>query len=173
MTDYFPPMLPLDGELESKAILKKLISAHRYLAELKGVVATIPNEAILISTLSLQEAKDSSEIENIITTHDELFKAELFADIVKNSAAKEVGLYAHALQTGFGLVSETGLVTNNHIIKIQGELEQNSAGFRKLPGTALKNERTGEVVYTPPQNITDIQALMKNLGQPIMNISEV
>ncbi len=119
MTTYFPATLPLEGLVESKKILKKLISAHRYLAELKGVVATIPNEAILINTLSLQEAKDSSEIENIITTHDELFKAELFADMVKSTAAKEVSLYVSALRTGFELVEKTGLITNNHIITIQ------------------------------------------------------
>ncbi len=165
MVDYFPPNLPLEGGIETTAILKKLISAHRYLAELKGVVATIPNEAILISTLSLQEAKDSSEIENIITTHDELFKAELFADIIKKSAAKEVSQYAAALRTGFFLVSDTGLITNNHIITIQAELEQNTAGYRKLPGTALVNEKTGEIVYTPPQRGEDIQVLMNNLEE--------
>ncbi len=163
MTDYFPPMLPLEGDYESKEVLRKLVSAHRYLAELKGVVDTIPNKEILLNTLSLQEAKDSSEIENIITTHDELFKAELFANIAKKSAAKEVNHYVSALHTGFELVSETGLVTNNHIIKIQGELEQNSAGFRKIPGTTLKNDLTGKVVYTPPQDADDIQALMENL----------
>ncbi len=163
MSNYLPPTLPLTGELESSAVLKKLISAHRYLAELKGVVSTIPNEEILISTLSLQEAKDSSEIENIITTHDELFKAEIFGNIIRSSAAKEVSQYASALRKGFKLVKDTGLLTNNHILTIQGELEKNAAGFRKLPGTALKNERTGEVVFTPPQDAGDIQKLMKNL----------
>jgi len=167
MADYFPPNLPPQGEIETTAILKKLISAHRYLAELKGVVATIPNEAILISTLCLQEAKDSSEIENIITTHDEPYKAELFADIIKESAAKEVSQYAAALRIGFGLVADTGLITNNHIITIQAELEQNSAGYRKLPGTALINENTGQTVYTPPQAHEDIQALMNNLEKYI------
>ena len=167
MTTYVPPTLPLEGLLESKTILKKLISAHRYLAELKGVVATIPNEEILINTLSLQEAKDSSEIENIITTHDELFKAELFTDMIKSTAAKEVSLYVSALRTGFELVEKTGLITNNHIITIQEELEQNKAGFRTLPGTDLKNQQTGEVVYTPPQSTKDIHLLMKNLEQYI------
>lgn len=169
MADYRVPALPLDGDFESKAILKRLVSAHRYLAELKGVVATIPNESILISTLSLQEAKDSSEIENIIATHDELFKAALFEDVLKDSAAKEVGQYASALREGYRRVSQTGLLTNNHIIAIQNELEQNSAGFRKLPGTTLKNETTGEVIYTPPQGFETIQSLMENLEQYINN----
>ena len=163
MLDYFPPTLPLDGDHESKTILRKLVSAHRYLAELKGIVATIPNQRILINTLSLQEAKDSSEIENIITTHDELFKAELFAGMVKSSAIKEVSQYVAALHTGFELVAKTGLITNNHIITIQGVLEKNTAGYRQLPGTTLKNDITGEIVYTPPQKAEDIQRLMENL----------
>src|SRR5690348_12166028 len=99
----FLPPANLD---ESKAMLRKLVSAHRYLAELKGVAATIPNQAILINTLALQEAKDSSAIENIITTHDELFKAELFADLLDTPAAKEVNHYAEALKRGFELVKQ-------------------------------------------------------------------
>ena len=80
-------LLPPDAELETRAVLKALAPAHRYLAELKGLAATIPNEHILINTLALQEAKDSSEIENIITTHDELYKADLFAEYLNNPAA--------------------------------------------------------------------------------------
>ncbi|MFT4924813.1 MAG: Fic family protein [Phenylobacterium sp.] len=83
--------LPNIEELESRQVLKKTANAHRYLAELKGVAASIPNEIILINTLTLQEAKHSSEIENIITTHDELFKTQLLSETVKNPAAKEVG----------------------------------------------------------------------------------
>lgn len=167
MTDYFPPFLPFKKEIETTAIFKKLISAHRYLAELKGVVETIPNESILIGALALQEAKDSSEIENIITTHDEIFKAQLFTDIVSDPAAKEVSQYASALNIGFDLVSDTGFLTNNHIIQIQSELEKNNAGFRKLPGTTLMNENTGEVIFTPPQDPEDIQKLMANLEKYI------
>lgn len=173
MTDeYMPPMLPLTEDIQTTDIYKKLISAHKYLAELKGVVETIPNEAILINTLTIQEAKDSSEIESIITTHDELYKAELFTDILKNSAAKEVVQYTEALHTGVSLVAKTGLVTTNHILKIQSVIEHNSAGFRKLPGTNLRNEKTKDVVYTPPQNIADINRLMVNLEQ-YMNSDEM
>lgn len=98
-----PPTLPLEqlARFETRAVLKKTAEAHRYLAELKGVAATIPNEAILINTLTLQEAKDSSEIENIVTTHDELYKANLFAEAISNPAAKEVQDYAFALKEGF------------------------------------------------------------------------
>lgn len=155
--------LPLNKNIETLNIAKKLISAHRALAELKGMVATIPNEAILLSTLPLQEAKDSSEIENIITTHDELFKANIFTDVLSGSAAKEVSRYAQALATGFQLVTDTGLLTNKTIIQIQAELDQNEAGFRTLPGTKLLNDRTGEVVYTPPQDHSQVLSLMDNL----------
>jgi len=94
-------LLPPKKLDESKAILKKLNSAHRYLAELKGVAVTMPNQSILINTLALQEAKDSSAIENIITTHDELYKAQLFDELFKTASAKEVSNYAEALKHGF------------------------------------------------------------------------
>ena len=152
---------------ETRAVLKKTALAHRYLAELKGVSATIPNEAILINTLTLQEAKHSSAIENIITTHDELFKAELYSEATLNPATKEVQDYAIALRTGFALVRNTKLIRLADILEIQQTLERNKAGFRKLPGTELKNAQTGEVVYTPPQHPDDIVHLMDNLVQYI------
>ena len=155
--------LPFEQDIESKLILKKLASAHRALAELKGIVSSIPNENILINTLGLQEAKDSSAIENIITTHDDIFKAELNLDGFKSLNAKEVQNYISALKKGFGLISKNKILTNNDIIEIQSELEKNSAGFRKVPGTALKNATTGEIVYTPPQDYNTILELMINL----------
>ncbi len=158
-------LLPPDVELESKVVLKKAASAHRYLAELKGLVASIPNENILIHTLSLQEAKDSSEIENIITTHDELYKAELFSGVIGNPAAKEVSRYSSALKYGFACVHQEKLLTINHILEIHKELEQNDAGIRRLPGTSLKNDKTGEIIYMPPQNYGDIVHLLNNLEQ--------
>ncbi len=158
-------MLPFTGELETKPVLKKLAKAHRALAELKGVAALIPNEAILINTLSLQEAKDSSAIENIITTQDDLYQSDAAKNKFKTLGAKEVHHYATALRTGFTLVQKTGLLTNAMILEMQAILEENSAGFRKVPGTALKNEQTGEVVYTPPQDANEIVRLMSNLEQ--------
>jgi len=157
--------LPFDKDIETKRILKKVASAHRALAELKGVVSTIPNENILINTLGLQEAKDSSAIENIITTQDDIYKAELNLDGFKSLNAKEVQNYISALKKGFSLIKNKRILTNNDIIEIQSELEKNNAGFRKVPGTALKNAITGEVVYTPPQNYETILDLMKNLEQ--------
>jgi len=158
-------LLPPSVELESKAVLKKTASAHRYLAELKGLVASIPNENILINTLSLQEAKDSSEIENIITTHDELYKAGLFSAFMGNPAAKEVNRYATALKHGFSYVQKEKLLTMNHILEIHKELEQNDSGVRTLPGTALRNDQTGKIIYMPPQNHDNIIQLLNNLEQ--------
>ena len=159
------PLLPLPIDLESKAILKKLAKAHQALAELKGVAASIPNQAILINTLALQEAKDSSAIENIITTHDDLYRSDSIARNFVSTAAKEVHNYSAALRNGFEQVKRSGLLTNNDILEIHSGIEENRAGFRKLPGTELKNEQTGEIVYTPPQHPEEILALMANLEQ--------
>jgi len=159
--------LPNIETWETRAVLKKTALAHRYLAELKGISATIPNEAILINTLTLQEAKHSSEIENIITTHDELFKAELFSEVALNPATKEVQDYAIALRTGFSLVRNSKLLRLADILEIQETLERNKAGLRKLPGTELKNAQTGEMIYTPPQHPQDVIKLMDNLVQYI------
>jgi Fic family protein len=155
--------LPLQMDLESKAVLKSLPTAHAALAELKGIASTIPNQSILINTLGLQEAKDSSAIENIITTHDDLFKSGLNVDSLKSLNAKEVQNYISALKKGFELVKKHGIISSNTIIEIQNELEKNNAGFRKLPGTSLKNSLTGETIYTPPQDVNEINRLMSNL----------
>lgn len=144
-----PSLETLDAaRFDTPAILKRLASASRALAELKGVAASIPNQGILINALGLQEAKDSSEIENIVTTHDELFKDDVLPESFANPAAKEVLRYRQALHLGYRLVRDTGMVTANHLIEIQAELERNAAGFRKLPGTALKSSN-GDTVYTP------------------------
>ncbi len=155
--------LPLSFDLETKKVLRALPAAHAALAELKGIASTIPNQNILINTLGLQEAKDSSAIENIITTHDDLYKSELKLDAFKSLQAKEVQNYISAMKRGFELISNTGLLTNSIILQIQEVLEDNKAGFRKLPGTALKNAATGETIYTPPQDYEEIVRLMANL----------
>lgn len=161
--------LPPAATLETLLVLKKLSEAHRYLAELKGVVLSIPNEAILLDTLSLQEAKDSSEIENIVITHDELFRAGLMRSTEHDisPAVKEVQNYAEALKVGFAFVKANEMLTMNHILEIQATLEKNQAGFRTQMGTALKNSRTGETVYVPPQHADEIVILMRNLEQYI------
>jgi Fic family protein len=157
--------LPPKQDIETKAVLRALNKASRALAELNGEAKTIPNENILINTLGLQEAKDSSAIENIVTTNDELFLASI-SDTIENIAAKEVQNYSKALKHGFELVRKHQLLTSNNIVEIQAELEPNKPGFRKIPGTALKNS-AGETVYTPPQHYDTIVELMTNLEKYI------
>lgn len=157
------PLTELRAErFERTDILKRLSVASRNLAELKGVAASIPNQGVLLSTLGLKEVEDSSAIENIATTHDELFRDAAFPELTGSATTKEVARYRQALRVGYDAVREDGLLTNNHILGIQAELEQNSAGFRKLPGTALKAE-DGRIVYTPPQDAAAITALMADL----------
>jgi len=161
---YKIPDLPPPGELESKAVLKIAAVAHRFLAELKGRAATIPNQGILIDTLSLQEAKASSEIENIVTTQDELFQATLFPENPSSPAAKEVALYRDALRLGLDDARQRqGIISNRSIISMFQILKRTDGGFRNTPGTALKNDQTGEIVYVPPQNGDDVVAHMTAL----------
>jgi Fic family protein len=158
-----PLPLPNIDTWETRKVLKHCAEAHRHLAELKGMAASIPNEAILINTLALQEAKDSSEIENIITTHDDLYKEELQIESYNSAAAKEVRNYVAALKHGFAQVRESKVIRLDDIIQIQHIIESNRAGLRKLPGTVLKNQLTGDIIYTPPQHPEDILTLMNNL----------
>jgi len=159
ITDLPPPV-----ELETVRVLKALAGANRALAELKGRAATIPNQGILIDMLVLQEAKASSEIENIVTTQDELFQADLFPEGPQSAAAKEVALYRSALRMGYQeLVATQGIVSNNTLIRMFRLLKGREDGFRSTPGTALKNERSGQIVYVPPQDANAIQSHMSAL----------
>lgn len=151
------------SQIETIEVLRASLEANKALAELKGMALTIPNQDMLFTTLSLQEAKASSEIENIITTHDELYQSNYQTEYFTSINAKEVHNYGQAMRVGFQLITETGLLTANSIIQIQQILEENQAGFRTQVGTQLKNERTGEVIYTPPQNYDEIVCLMSDL----------
>ena len=166
------PRLPLDSDVETKPVLRATAKAHRFLAELKGAAATIPNQGILIDTLGLQEAKDSSEVEQIITTHDELYQARVAETVAGGPAAKEVQRYAHALRMGFGQVTKTGLILGSDIKTLNAHLEGTETGYRKQKSdTKLKNADTGEVVYTPPQDPSEIDSLMANLVDYINDAS--
>lgn len=166
MASYEIPLLPLPYDLETKAVLRQANKANRKLAELKGVAQTIPNERILISSLTLQEAKDSSAVENIVTTQDDLYRAGLDAGFTLIGAAtKEVLFYREAINEGFKLVRNKNILTLNDIKRIQEVLEQNSAGFRTTPDTQLKRSSDGVVIYTPPQDGQRIVELMSNLEQ--------
>lgn len=169
--EYQIPTLPLEFDFETKEVLRQLTLASRALAELNGVAQKIPNENILLSSLVLQEALDSSAVENIVTTSDELYQADL--DIkghVINAATKEVLNYRQAMQKGFMLVRNNKLLTLKEIKAIQQELENNSAGFRTMPGTILKSSH-GETIYMPPQDGNDVLKYMTNLEQYINNPS--
>lgn len=157
------PELPPRQEIESKDILRASITANKALAELKGLAQTIPNQSIFINTLSLKEAQYSSEIENIITTTDELYQALSLSDQKLSASAKEVMRYRSALWKGHSLLSKRGLLTTNVINAIQEALLENNAGIRTLPGTALKNTANGKTIYTPPSGKDVIQKKLKNL----------
>lgn len=163
---YIIPELPPRSLIETPAVLKALTRAHRYLAELKGRAATIPNQGILIDTLSLQEAKASSEIENIVTTQDELFQINAFPENPASPAAKEVARYRDALRYGFEQQQRLdGLLTNNMLIAMFQILKRTDGSFRETPGTALKNEGTGALVYIPPQDANEVRRQMAALEQ--------
>ncbi len=155
--------LPIKNiELETNAVLKQLSKTSRALAELKGVAKTMPNQNILINAIMINEAKNSSEIENIVTTHDEIYKA-LIRPSDANPASKEIVDYRRAIWEGYNLIKEKKILTINDIIQIQEKLEHNNAGIRKTPGTVIKNNATNEVVYMPPQSQEVIMNYMTNL----------
>ena len=154
--------LPVSVELETTAVLRQAARSHRALAELKGAAASIPNETILIDTLALQEAKDSSAIENIITTEDDLFQGDVISGQFPSPAAKEVYNYTAALKIGLQRVRQQGFLRLDDVLAIQAALEENRAGLRKLPGTVLRNEQTGEVIYEPPQDPAAVERLIGN-----------
>lgn len=162
-------MLPYKNvNLKTNKILEQLTLSSRALAELKGYANTIPNMHILINAVTINEAKDSSAIENIVTTHDDIYKV-LTESGYKEENAKEVVDYRNAIWIGYEQIKKDGYISTNTIIKIQGAIEHNNAGIRKLPGTELKNSITGETIYTPPQNEQEIRAYLKNLEDFINN----
>jgi len=156
------PLPPKREKIETVAILRATNRAATALAELKGVAQTIPNQFILVNAIVLQEACDSSEIENIVTTQDELYRAITVNATTMSAATKEVVNYREALLRGFRIIKEQEFLRLNDIIDIQKELIGNNAGLRSTPRTVLKNDRTGEVVYTPPQDKDEIISLLSN-----------
>ncbi len=152
---------PKREKVETLEILRQLSKSSNALGELKGIAKTIPNQAMLINAVVLQEAKDSSEIENIITTQDELYKA-LATNGKRPTQVKEVINYRKAIFIGFDLIKKQGFLRLKDIETIQKTILENNAGIRKMPGTVLKNDKTGEVVYTPPQEKDEILELLSN-----------
>ena len=147
--------LPFGKNLETKNVLKQLNKTSRALAELKGVAKTMPNQNVLINAIMINEAKTSSSIENIVTTHDEIYRA-IVSPNKTTPEAKEVVDYRRAIWEGFNSIKENKLITKSTITKIQEKIEHNNAGFRKTPGTVIKNTTTTEIRYTPPQTYNEI-----------------
>jgi Fic family protein len=143
--------LPPKINLETPEIFRATIRANKLLAELKGFCQTLPNPELLLNTIVLQESKESSAIENIITTQDELYKATLMGDKIKNQAAKEVLQYREAMYFGLRELSKNGLITTNLLVGIMQKLRNTSDGIRRNPGTKLSNPSNGQIVYTPPK----------------------
>ena len=166
------PPLPPHAELETKVVLKKVASAGRSLAELKGLGATIPNQSILVNSLVLREAKASSEIENVVTTNDALFRAFTASSSQIDPATKEVLQYRTALWEGFKELRKRGLMTTNLFIKMVQTIVQNQAGIRVLPGTVIRNTKTRETLYTPPLGEGVIREKLKNLEDYIHGMDE-
>jgi Fic family protein len=167
------PVLPPKAEIDAKEILNHAIKANRELARLKGYCSRLPNSSILLTSIILKEAAASSEIENIITTQDELYKALISKNQKIDPPTKEVLNYRSAMRIGLTEMRKKEILSINIIKKIQAELEGNSAGIRKLPGTTLTNDVTGEVMYTPPDNEDAIKKLLKNLEQYMNTNDEI
>ena len=160
--DLLPPDI---ASIETIAILRQVAKSSLAIAELKGVAETMPDQKMLVNAIILKEAKDSSEIENIITSTDELYVALNASSTQVSQETKEVVSYRRSIMMGYELLSRQGFLRVNDIIAIQKDLIQNDAGLRTTPGTVLKNDRTGEVVYTPPQHIEEINELLSNFIQ--------
>lgn len=167
------PPLPPKANLESVEILKASIEANKLLAELKGYCQTLPNPNLLLNTIVLQESKESSAIENIVTTQDELYQETLrISDTIKNAAAKEVIQYREAMYWGLTEMQKKGFITTNLLVGIMQRLRNTDENIRNTPGTKLANPSNKQVVYTPPEGDQVIREKLKELEQ-FMNDEEL
>ncbi|HYR58001.1 MAG TPA: Fic/DOC family N-terminal domain-containing protein [Chthoniobacteraceae bacterium] len=157
------PLVPPAARLETEPVLKAAIRASRSLAELKGRTRTMPNPAILLNTIALQEARASSEIENIFTTSDELYRGLSAESPDISPHAKEVLHYNEALWHGARALRERPRLTAALAIEIGGMIKPEDRGLRRQPGANLINRATGEIVYTPPDGEARIRKLLANL----------
>ena len=165
------PILPPRHEIDSKNVLKACITARAALAELKQAAELIPNQTMLINTLPLLEAKDSSEIENIVTTTDQLFR-HVHGDGAPDHATKEALRYRSALQRGFVSLSHRPLCTAT-AVEICRILKGAEMDIRRTPGTQLANDRTGEVIYTPPEGEARLRDLLANWERFLHNETDL
>ena len=158
------PLLPPPGDLETKAVLKKCVAANKALAELKGAGDLIPNQAVLINAIPLQEAKLSSEIENIVTTQDALFQAALDESRVTDPATKEVLRYRTALSRGFESVKSEPFRLSL-LEELCGVLRDEKVKFRADDGVYIGNPAAKTITYTPPAGKAVMRAKLKNLEE--------
>jgi len=156
------PPVPPKANIETTSVLRKTISAGRSLAQLNGAIQTLPNPTLFVDTIHLQEAKASSEVENIVTTNDELYKSLVAGKKVENSATKEVLNYKDALWLGLETLKRKPFITTNLCIQIVQCIRQNGASIRATPGTTLRNPQ-GEVIYTPPSGESVIREKLANM----------
>jgi Fic family protein len=165
------PTLPPGYELESKAVLRACITARAALAELKQAAELIPNQTMLINTIPLLEAKDSSEIENIVTTTDQLFQ-HVDGDGQADHATKEALRYRTALHHGYRSLQSRPLCTAT-AVEVCRTLKGADMDIRRTPGTQLANDRTGEVIYTPPEGEDRLRSLLANWERFLHNETEL
>lgn len=163
--------LPLSIDLNDVETLKLLSNANNKVGELKGIINQLPNPQILLNAITLGEAKDSSEIENIVTTYDEIYK-EMTSESSISANAKEVLRYRKAISLGFEELKRNGFISIRSLINIQNCIESDKGGIRKLPGTVIKNTRTGEILHTPPQSEAEILDYLSNLEKYINQDNE-
>ena len=166
------PVLPPKQDLETTAVLRKTITASRALSKLNGAITNLPNPRLFLDTIHLQEAKASSEIENIITTNDDLYQAIVADKKFDNPAAKEVISYKEALWHGLEQLEKKPFITTNLCIEIVQRIKQNTSEIRKTPGTALSNTK-GETIYTPPTGESIIREKLANLEKFINEPSKL
>ncbi len=157
--------LPYIFNFDDVDILKALVNANHKLGQLNGAINLLPNPYVIFNAITLGEAKESSEIENIVTTFDEIFKEMSYAKT--NPASKEVLNYRQAMLRGFELLKQNGFISANHIIEIHHIVEPEAGDLRKLPGTVIMNTKTGKVLHTPPQNYEEISDYLSNLEKYI------
>jgi Fic family protein len=169
--NHLPP-LPPDADIESPKVLKAAIAANRALAELKGKSESLPNPTILVNSIVLQEAKSSSEIENIITTSDKLFTALSAEDSRVDPQTKEVLRYRQALWKGVEELKNRPLTTDL-FIELMQTIKETNAGIRKEPGTVIANPNTRKIIYWPPDDEDLIRNLLINLEEYLQHDNEV
>jgi Fic family protein len=162
--------LPLDFDIETKRVLIQLNKANNKIGELKGITSTLENPKILLNVITLGEAKDSSEIENIVTTYDELYKE--ITEYSINPSSKEVLNYRSSINQGFEILKKQGFISINNIIDIHKIIEPNVGDIRKIPGTEIINSKTGEIVHEPPQSYDEVMDYLTNLEKYINDDTE-